>query len=909
MPGSIIARLSRIGTAGALVLMSVFAGGSAGGQGTSGLSDDVPVALILDASRSMLGEVEGRRRMDVARDAMLQIAPGPLTQRRASLVTFGNDRVNECDNIPIIHSFGSDDVRSTLDAIQALEPAEPGEGEQSLFGSPLYRALEVAMDTLPPEAEEASIVMVTDGIDACDRNICELVPTLQDRGITVDILAIDVDPVLLGQLACVPAGTGGALLPSDNLTSISSYVSLLSRAAQGESVDLQPYIDDAERLRTELDAMREERDALERLRQSLDADLLRVFGELDEARIRVRSLEAVLANTEEQQGAQVSGLEAQIADAQATIAALQDRILALDAAVTRCEQEKAALEQQLAVALQRITELEAAEPVEIIREVTVVQVEPDPLVVADLETAKRALEALGCPFDTLEACEPTDRNREAALLAEIEALRDDARDRQNALAVVAEERDRVGTNWRQAEKRLQRMIDGLALTATAYETALNNDFDWQAQVASHEAAGRGMDSVRANRQLMALVSRKQQVQIIEADTSGLQEQVDSLTAQRDALQTRLTETQNERNAFRASLAAVSDERDTALSERDGLSRRIDQLTQRTALFIDERDAAVGLSEERLSEILRLTEVMQSLNGELAQTVASFNEAEAARSSLELENQDLRQRIETDFAANEALSAEVDALRAALATAQAERDEARADREHLLEELSRLDITVETVLAKNVTLQTRIDAALEQAGSDRALAEQAQAERAQVLEQWDGLKLELAGALEQRDGLADETAALGASLAERDRQLAAANSTIESMGEENRSLLTFVNALEGDLNAREAALRDSESKLEEGQAAFLRLTSEAEANQAFFDLVVGQCTALMGWEGGEEADIDRQALAYECAAAFESARRWRADLTEMVDLRDRSLQACEARQAALEAQSCPQPLDD
>ena len=135
MPGSIIDRLSRIGAAGALVLTSVFMGGSAGAQGASGLSGDVPVALILDASRSMLGEVEGRRRMDVARDAMLQIAPGPLSQRRASLVTFGNDRVNECDSIPIIHPFGSDDVRSTLDAIQALEPAEPGDGEQSLFGS------------------------------------------------------------------------------------------------------------------------------------------------------------------------------------------------------------------------------------------------------------------------------------------------------------------------------------------------------------------------------------------------------------------------------------------------------------------------------------------------------------------------------------------------------------------------------------------------------------------------------------------------------------------------------------------------------------------------------------------------------------------------------------------------------
>ena len=66
---------------------------------------------------------------------------------------------------------------------------------------------------------------------------------------------------------------------------------------------------------------------------------------------------------------------------------------------------------------------------------------------------------------------------------------------------------------------------------------------------------------------------------------------------------------------------------------------------------------------------------------------------------------------------------------------------------------------------------------------------------------------------------------------------------------------------------------------------------------------------MGWEGGAEEEIDRQALAYECAAAFESARRWRADLTEMVDLRDRSLRSCEARQAALEAQSCPQALGD
>ena len=74
------------------------------------------------------------------------------------------------------------------------------------------------------------------------------------------------------------------------------------------------------------------------------------------------------------------------------------------------------------------------------------------------------------------------------------------------------------------------------------------------------------------------------------------------------------------------------------------------------------------------------------------------------------------------------------------------------------------------------------------------------------------------------------------------------------------------------------------------------------NEAFFDILITQCTALLGLEGDGGDALDRETLAYECAAAFESAQRWRADLTEMVELRDRSLQACEARYAALDTRA-------
>ena len=149
-----VRRLNRWSLAAVTAASSLFLPHIVVAQDAAFKGPDTPVAFIMDASRSMLGEVEGRRRMDVARDAMLQLAPGPLQQGRASLVSFGNDRVNECDNIPVIHTFGDAAVNATIAAIQTMEPAQPSPGVQSRIGSPLYRSIEVALATLPSGAKK-----------------------------------------------------------------------------------------------------------------------------------------------------------------------------------------------------------------------------------------------------------------------------------------------------------------------------------------------------------------------------------------------------------------------------------------------------------------------------------------------------------------------------------------------------------------------------------------------------------------------------------------------------------------------------------------------------------------------------------------------------------------------------------
>lgn len=876
-----------------LVLASVFSGQNAAAQDAAFKGPDTPVAFIMDASRSMLGEVEGRRRMDVARDAMLQLAPGPLQQGRASLVSFGNDRINECNNVPLIHPFGSDAVNATIAAIQTMEPAEPAAGEQSLIGSPLYRSIEVALETLPSDSENGSIVMVTDGVDACDRNICELVPALNERGISVDILAIDVNPDLLNLLACLPAGTGGALLPSDNLPTIQSYARLLSRAAAPEQIDVQPYLDEIGRLTAELAAMKRERDDLEGLRRELDADMVEVFKELDAANRRVTELETALASAEAA-GREAGVLRNELAKARVTIQQLQDRIIALDAAVRRCEQE-------LRLARQRIIELESTEPEEVVREVTVTKVVPDPRVVADLNAAKETLNALGCPFDEMDACEPGGA-QDTALLAELDRLRAQLNQARGTINTLKQERDSAQAAQMEADKTVQRMIEGLALTASTYEDSVSDDYSWADAVASNADAGFGPDSVRANRSLMSLVSRGQSIQIIETDTSGLKDEVDALNGRLQAMTANISEANAKNADLRQQLNLALAARDAAIRERDNVSSQLSQVLERSVLLTDERDASVKLAEDRLAEIIRLTNDLQAQSEEIGTIAGQYNQAEDDRSTLQLE---LDRTASTVAARDETiliLTGEVDSLRIALSQAQDQGAEAIADRDLLLEEIAKLDNTVETLLEKNRELQALMDQIAAQAANDRNAAEASEGKLTSINIELTTVQDALAASTDRVADLEAQLSEITIVVNEVGGELNDAQNTNSAVMEENQSLILVVNELRQDIDAKQASAEEAETTINTLNLRISDLEAIGLDNEAFFDVLITQCTALLGLEGDTGNALDRETLAFECAAAFESAQRWRADLTEMVELRDRSLQACEARYASLDARA-------
>jgi len=136
----------------------------------------------------------------------------------------------------------------------------------------------------------------------------------------------------------------------------------------------------------------------------------------------------------------------------------------------------------------------------------------------------------------------------------------------------------------------------------------------------------------------------------------------------------------------------------------------------------------------------------------------------------------------------------------------------------------------------------------------------------------------------------------------DGELNDARNVSSAVDEENQSLVLVLNELRDDIGSKQQAVDNAATTINQLNIQISELEAVGLDNEAFFDVLITQCTALLGLEGDTGDALDRETLAFECAAAFESAQRWRADLTDMVELRDRSLQSCEARYASLDTRA-------
>ena len=169
-------------------------------------TEDQASVMVFDASGSMWGQLkDGRTKIDVAKE----VIGGYLKDRDQStplgIIAYGHHRKGDCSDIEVIAPIGKQDSSVLISSINKIKP----KGK-----TPLTDALELAVKQIPKTAEEADIILITDGLETCDRDPCALAQKIADEGINIraHIVGFGLSKKEVNSLSCIPEKTGGQLL-------------------------------------------------------------------------------------------------------------------------------------------------------------------------------------------------------------------------------------------------------------------------------------------------------------------------------------------------------------------------------------------------------------------------------------------------------------------------------------------------------------------------------------------------------------------------------------------------------------------------------------------------------------------------------------------------------------------------
>lgn len=176
-------------------------------EGRPVLSLDVrAVEIVVDASRSMWGRMDGKPKMAVAKDILHDVSywfPEDLDLALRAYGSTSPSDSNDCADSTLYVPFGEQNRDSIRRAVAGLRP---------LGQTPIAYALNQAAWDFGPLQDNRAVVLVTDGIESCGGDPVQAARELREQGIVVHVIgfglgnATDEDAA---SLQAVAKATGG----------------------------------------------------------------------------------------------------------------------------------------------------------------------------------------------------------------------------------------------------------------------------------------------------------------------------------------------------------------------------------------------------------------------------------------------------------------------------------------------------------------------------------------------------------------------------------------------------------------------------------------------------------------------------------------------------------------------------
>ena len=158
----------------------------------SNVTQGAAIIVVLDASGSMLQRIDGRRRIDIAKEAVIHLVQNDLTPDvRFSLRVFGHKEKDSC-RTDIEIPLGPLDQTSAVATVASVNA-------MNLAKTPIATTLSKAGADLAGVPEPHLVILLTDGEETCGGDPGAVIQSLVDSGldVRVNIVGFAIDELML----------------------------------------------------------------------------------------------------------------------------------------------------------------------------------------------------------------------------------------------------------------------------------------------------------------------------------------------------------------------------------------------------------------------------------------------------------------------------------------------------------------------------------------------------------------------------------------------------------------------------------------------------------------------------------------------------------------------------------------
>ena len=188
-----------------------------------------PILFIYDASGSMWGKMGNKTKKEIASDVLSSAVNNLPENQNVGLMAYGHRKKGDCRDVEMLVELNNDSKTKVNTAVKGITP---------LGKTPLAFSAIQAINSLKDSKIKATIILITDGEESCDGNICEVVKAAKAEGIDfkLHIVGFGLKEGDTEQLKCAAKAGDGQYYDANDASGLSEVLN----EATTETIDDPP---------------------------------------------------------------------------------------------------------------------------------------------------------------------------------------------------------------------------------------------------------------------------------------------------------------------------------------------------------------------------------------------------------------------------------------------------------------------------------------------------------------------------------------------------------------------------------------------------------------------------------------------------------------------------------------------